>query len=127
MDSIQDFPLDIKLVIASSNEDAWYILWRYDQAFSRHTNTPYYVRLYTKLFTTIERTNGDIIYTLFGKIHRLDGPALIVSSGLLYGVNNQGYVVNVWESEYDGEDCYECWYIAGKYIDDPAVYSLDKY
>ncbi len=98
---ISSLIFDIKLYIAGFNADAWYLMYRYDPEFKHYAQSTDGIRLYTDLFTKIERYPNylDITvekYLLFNKLHRQpdisgeSSPAVIKSDGTLkYFINGE--------------------------------------
>ncbi len=76
-----DLLLDIKILIASFDIDVWVKLAIYDDEFKQFACSAISVKQFIKLFTMCEISSGVRRYTLFNKLHRLDGPAVIKPCG----------------------------------------------
>ena len=73
--------LDIKIHIASFNDEAWYAIYKLDSEFRKYTHTETGRKKYKEIATKITPTD-PIEYTLFGKYHREnDQPAIIRADG----------------------------------------------
>src|SRR4029078_8301974 len=71
--------LDIKINIASLDEEVWYIMYKYDDEFKKYTQQS---NLCAQLFTKKIILNNRIEYRLLGKLHCLDHPAVIENMGI---------------------------------------------
>ncbi len=79
-----DLILDIKILIASLNQDVWIKLVLYDDDFHKYAYTIAGRTRFIKLFAVIEVVkvgNARIKHKLFGKKHRIGGPAIIWLNG----------------------------------------------
>ena len=86
MSDLAPLPLDIKKIIASFTERAWFRLWYLDPQFAEYANS-HEGRLDFVHEFTVEKYNEYVTYglktwTLFGKLHRInDLPAIMWNTG----------------------------------------------
>lgn len=91
--NLLNLPNDILREIGSKDINIWILLAIYSDNFYNYTkiNTTLFIRIFT--VKTVNSLLGDIFYTIFGKLHCIDGPAHVSN-------RNNKYV--------------QCWYHAGK-------------
>ncbi len=89
-----DLLIEIKIIIASFDQEAWIKLVLYDSAFCEYAYTVRGKQLFIKLFTTMQVViSMPITHTvrewrIFDKLHRNDGPANIDENGNQYWYQN---------------------------------------
>lgn len=123
--------LDIAIIIASNNPNAWFKLTRINDAFARYSRTDAGKREYIRLFTRRVRVDNMIETTLFGRLHSVyDEPSIVYDNGTMLWHKNDNLhrdddlpaIVN------DSEDYYYEWFQNGllhRNGDKPAV--VDEY
>lgn len=124
-----DLILDVKVLIASHDEEVWFWLYMHDEEFEKFTHTIDAIKLYNKLFYMwcYEETSRYYTesYLLLGKLHRMDGPAFI-STGY-YGIRiNNGMLTANDASMFNA---YEVWCQGGivtRGNDLPAVINKEE-
>lgn len=89
--TLAELPFDIKLEIASKQEDAWYKMYHCDVDFHNFAQSIDGRNLFIKLFTVVvERTKKTTEYRLFGKINSVDDRPSIVSANGSMSWNRNG-------------------------------------
>jgi hypothetical protein len=68
-------PLDILIEIALNDEAAWYALYLINDEFKEYSKTHCVAIKYMRRYQTIMYRGNILQYHLFGRLHRVDGPA----------------------------------------------------
>ena len=93
--------LDIKVEIASKNDQVWYYMYRYDKVFRKYALSNIGKKRYIELFIEYAITTDSVEYYLFGKLHSIyDQPAIIDAgskywyyNGMLHRDNDQPAII----------------------------------
>ena len=91
--------LDVKILIASNDENLWYYFYRYDHEFNKYASTKCGKQTFINLFTvcTVEKTDEYTCekYYLFGKLHRDTLPAIIYSGKKCACIKNNKLIISL--------------------------------
>jgi hypothetical protein len=126
---IQEYPLDIRVLIASCDIQVWITMYLYDDEFKSWSKDYSSIHLFTTLFTKMISTyvggRNIVRYTLFDKTHKIDGPALIIHNDT--GIDMMMWYINNKIHRNDGPaiiaDATQEWYINDiRHRDDGPAY-----
>ena len=73
---ISDLPLEIKCLIALNNQHVWIYLSLYDDMFGKYARSQSGLSQFVHAFTEKRSTMQSKSYSLLGKLHRTNGPAV---------------------------------------------------
>ena len=108
---MNELVLDIKIIIASHDEKIWYWFYRHDAEFKKYSKRKMAIHLFTKLFTICKNDSYCFdMYYLLGKLHRVDGPAIIYKGNSELFVR-KGKISTKYSHKYHE---YEIWMLGNK-------------
>lgn len=93
---IFDLPLDIKCVIALNDQHVWIYLSLYDNAFGQYARSQSGLSQFVRAFTEKRSSMKCKSYSLLGKLHRTNGPAVIKINNDNNNNNNDRYKTYYW-------------------------------
>src|SRR5437762_1986503 len=114
--TFSDLLLDVKIEIAKICDEAWITLVVYDKEFKKYAYTPLGIMTYKKYFmdTILPVTNHEGVkrYYYHGKLHRFDGPAVILKGGEKWYSNGELHR-DFDEPAIIYYNLYQIWYMNG--------------